>query len=99
MRLLRFMKRGALLIAMSAIIFVAGVSIYLRIEQYKFRRQAERLLSDVRELELNKASAAQVKVVLTRWGFKEWGKSQISQGTPAPRTIACTVSNSCRPSA
>jgi len=81
------MKRGALLIAMSAIIFVAGVSIYLRIEQYKFRRQAERLLSDVRELELNKASAAQVKVVLTRWGFKEWGEEPDQPGHP------CTEDN------
>ena len=44
MRLLRFMKRGALFIAMSAIILVAGFSVYLRIEQYRFRKEAERLL-------------------------------------------------------
>jgi hypothetical protein len=87
MRLLRFVKRGAHFIAMSAIVFVAGVSFYLRIEQYKFRRQAERLLSDVRELELNKASAAQVKVVLTRWGFKEWGEEPDQPGHP------CTEDN------
>jgi hypothetical protein len=66
MKLLRFVKRAALLIALSAGILVAGVSVYLRIEQYRFRRQAERLLSDVRELELEKASAAQVKVVVSR---------------------------------
>jgi hypothetical protein len=75
MRLLRFVKRGTLFIAISAIVFVAGVSVYLRIEQYKFRRQAERLLSDVRELELKNASAAQVKVVLTKWGFQQWGQA------------------------
>src|SRR5215471_19939265 len=38
MGLLRLVKRGALFVAMSAIVFVAGVSVYLRIEQYKFRR-------------------------------------------------------------
>lgn len=75
MRLLGFVKRASLLIALTALIFVAGLSVYLRIEQYKFRRQAERLLSDLRELELKKASAAQVKVVLTKWGFQEWGQA------------------------
>src|SRR6266700_3813005 len=87
MRLLRFMKRGALFIAMSAIIFLACVSIYLRIEQYQFRRQAEHLLSDVRELELKKASASQVKVVVMRWGFKEWGEEPDHPGHP------CTEDN------
>jgi len=74
MRLLRFMKRGALFIAVSAIIFVAGVSVYLRIEQYRFRRQTERLLEDVRGLELRKASAAEVRSVVKKWGFEEWGR-------------------------
>jgi len=87
MGLLRLVKRGALFVAMSAIVFVAGVSVYLRIEQYKFRRQTERLLSDVRELELNKASPAQVKVVVTRWGFKEWGEEPDQPGHP------CTEDN------
>ena len=68
------MKRGALFIAMSAIIFVACVSAYLRIEQYRFRRQAERLLEDVRGLELRKASAAEVRSVVKKWGFEEWGR-------------------------
>jgi hypothetical protein len=72
MRPLRFIKRAALLIVVSAVILVAGVSVYLRIEQYRFRRQAERLLSDVRELELEKGSAEQVKVVVRKWGFEEW---------------------------
>ena len=68
MGLLGFVKRASLRIALAALIFVAGLSVYLRIEQYKFRRQAECLLSDVRELELKNASSAQVKVVLTKWG-------------------------------
>jgi len=72
MRLLRFVKRAALVVALSAVILVAGVSVYLRIEQYRFRRQAERLLSDVRELELKKASAAEVRLVVRKWGFEEW---------------------------
>ena len=66
------MKRAALVVALSAVILVAGVSTYLRIEQYRFRRQAERLLSDVRELELKKASAAEVRLVVRKWGFEEW---------------------------
>ncbi|HKV78911.1 MAG TPA: hypothetical protein VJP02_12250 [Candidatus Sulfotelmatobacter sp.] len=68
------MKRGALFISMSAIIFVACVSVCLRIEQYRFRRQAERLLEDVRGLELRKASAAEVRSVVKKWGFQEWGR-------------------------
>jgi hypothetical protein len=74
MRLLRFMKRGALFIAMSTIIFMACVSVYLRIEQYRFRTQAERLLEDVRGLELRKASAAEVRSVVKKWGFEQWGR-------------------------
>ena len=72
MRLLRFVKRATRVIALSAVILVAGVSVYLRIEQYRFRRQAELLLSDVRELELEKASAAEVRIVVKKWGFEEW---------------------------
>lgn len=74
MRLLRFVKRAALVIALIAVILVAGVSGYLRIEQYRFRRQAEQLLSDVRELELRKASAAEVRLAIKKWGFEEWGR-------------------------
>lgn len=80
MRLLRFVKRADLAIAMSVAIIVAGVSIHLRIEQYRFRRQAERLLSDVRELELEKADAARVRFVVRKWGFEEW------RGPPTPCT-------------
>ena len=72
MRVFGFVKRAVLVIALSAGILVAGVSAYLRIEQYKFRRRAERLLSDVRELELEKASAAQVKIVVKKWGFEKY---------------------------
>jgi len=74
MRLLRLVKWATLVIVLSATTVVAGVSAYLRIEQYRFRRQAERLLSEVRDLELKKASAAQVNVVLRKWGFEEWGQ-------------------------
>lgn len=72
MGLRRFVKRAALVVALGAVVLVAGVSIYLRFEQYRFRRQAERLLSDVRELELKKAGAAEVLLVTRKWGFEEW---------------------------
>jgi hypothetical protein len=68
-------KRAVLAVALLSIAFVAaGASVYLRIQQYRFRRQAEQLLSDVRELELQKESAEQTKVVLRKWGFDEWGR-------------------------
>lgn len=68
------MKRGALFIAMSAIILVAGFSVYLRIEQYRFRKEAERLLEDLRGLELRRSSTAEVRSVVKKWGFEEWGR-------------------------
>jgi hypothetical protein len=73
MRLLRFFKRALLVLVLGAIALVAGVSVYFRIEQYRFRKQAERLLDDVRGLELKKASAAEVRRVIARWGFEEFG--------------------------
>lgn len=69
MRLNRFVKRAALVVILSDAILVAGVSAYLRIEQYRFRKQAEELLSNVRELELKKASAADVSLITKRWAF------------------------------
>jgi hypothetical protein len=87
MRLLRFVKRGTLFIALSAIVIVACVSVYLRIEQYRFRRQVERLLEDVRGLELRKSSAAEVRSVVKKWGFKEWGEEPDHPGHP------CTEDN------
>jgi hypothetical protein len=66
------MKRAVRIVALIAVILLVCLSAYLRIEQYRFRRQAERLLSDVRELELKKASAAEVRLVVRKWGFEEW---------------------------
>ncbi len=68
------MKRAALVIALSAVILVAVISVRLRIEQHRFRRQAEQLLSDVRELELKKSSATEVRLVVRKWGFEEWSR-------------------------
>ena len=44
MRLLSFMKLATLVIALTAVTFVAGVSVYLRIEQYWFRRTSRATL-------------------------------------------------------
>ncbi|HME33893.1 MAG TPA: hypothetical protein VKF84_01555 [Candidatus Sulfotelmatobacter sp.] len=74
MRLLTFVKRAVLAIAVIAILLLAGVSIYLRVEQHRFRRQAERLLSDVRDLELKRADAAEVRLTVRKWGFEERGE-------------------------
>lgn len=94
MRLLTFLKRAMLTIALVAVLLLAGISIYLRVEQHRFRRQAEQLLSDVRELELTKASAAEVRSVVRNWGFEEWGSDQAWR---VPRTIASTTCDSCPP--
>lgn len=75
MGLLRFVKRAVLAVALLAILFAAGVSVYLRIEQYSFRRKAEQLLSDMRELELKKEGAKQAKAIVRKWGFDEWGRA------------------------
>jgi hypothetical protein len=85
MRLLRFFKRASLVLGISAIALMAGVSVYLRIEQYRFRSQAERLLDDVRGLELKKASAADVQRVIARWGFKQLGPEIDSPGGFCPQ--------------
>ena len=74
MNLLGFVQRAALSIALLAIVLLACASTYLRNEQHKFRRQAEQLLSDMRDLELKKESAEQAKVVVSKWGFDKWGR-------------------------
>ncbi len=70
---------------MGTIALMAGVSVYFRIEQYWFRRQAERLLDDVRGLELKKAGAAEVRRVIGRWGFKQLGPEVNSPGGSCPQ--------------
>ena len=68
------MKRAVLAISLTAVLLLAGVSLYLRVEQHRFRRQAERLLSDVRDLELKMADAAEVRLTVEKWGFEERGQ-------------------------
>jgi hypothetical protein len=74
MGLFRFVKWSALSVALSAAVLLAAVSTYFRIEQYKFRRQADLLLSDVRDLRLKRANAEGVKAIVKKWGFQEWGQ-------------------------
>jgi hypothetical protein len=78
MTLLKVMKRGALIVGMGAGLFMACVSIHLRVEQYRFRRRAEELLGDLRGLELRKASAEEVRKVVKKWSFQEWGRGPSS---------------------
>ena len=72
MRRLRPLWRGFLALVVLIVAITVGISVYFRVEQYRFRRQAERLLADVRQLELRKASAEEVRRVVRRWGFEEW---------------------------
>jgi len=72
MKPLRFVKRAALVIALSEVFLLAGISVYFRIEQHRFRREAERLLVDVRELQLKRGTAERVMVVVKEWGFEKW---------------------------
>jgi hypothetical protein len=44
-------------------------SLYIRVEQWRFRHRTEQLLADVRALELGKATADDARRVAHRWGF------------------------------
>jgi hypothetical protein len=74
MRRLRWFRRALFTIVLGMVAVTAGISAYLRVEQYRFRRQAESLLEDVRGLELRKASPDEVRRVVKKWGFEEWGR-------------------------
>jgi hypothetical protein len=59
------------IVALVAAFVVVVTSLYIRVEQWRFRHRMEQLLEDVRSLELGKASAADARRVVQRWHFGE----------------------------
>jgi hypothetical protein len=57
--------------AFCAAIFLIGVAALLSIQQHILRWRAERLLSDIRDLQLGKSTWADAQRIMTRWGA--WG--------------------------
>ncbi|HET6176471.1 MAG TPA: hypothetical protein VFE61_06045 [Candidatus Sulfotelmatobacter sp.] len=70
MKWLRRTGRALAALVFSVMVITVGTSIYLPIDQYRFRRQAENLLADVRGLQLRKASAEDVRRIVKKWGFE-----------------------------
>jgi hypothetical protein len=50
---------------------VAGLAIFVQIQQHILRWRAERLLADMRELQSHKSTWADAQKIMTRWGA--WG--------------------------
>jgi hypothetical protein len=50
---------------------VAGLAVFVQIQQRILRWRAERLLADMRELQSHKSTWADAQKIMTRWG--KWG--------------------------
>jgi len=59
------------MVALVAACVVVVASLYIRIEQWRFRHRMEQLLEDVRALEIGKATAADARRVAQKWDFGE----------------------------
>lgn len=55
---------------------VAGLVLFVQIQQRILRRRAERLLDDMRELQSYKSTWAEAQKIMTRW--RDWGTDQSS---------------------
>lgn len=53
------------------LVLVAGLAVFVQIQQRILRWRAERLLDDMRELQSHKSTWADAQKIMTRWG--EWG--------------------------
>ncbi|MGA3371172.1 MAG: hypothetical protein ABSC48_05365 [Terracidiphilus sp.] len=54
----------------AALALIAGLAVFIQIQQRIFRWRAERLLEDMRELQSHKSTWADAQKIMTRWG--EW---------------------------
>ena len=67
-RLLRF---SLTISSVLLLVVVIIASLYFHIQQNLFRRRTERLLIDVRGLELRKAQSAEAQRIAYKWKFKQ----------------------------
>jgi hypothetical protein len=55
----------------AALVLVAGLAAYVQMQQRILRWRAERLLADIREIQMGKSTWADAQRLMTRWGA--WG--------------------------
>jgi hypothetical protein len=55
----------------AVVALVAGLAVFVQIQQHILRRRAERLLADMRELQSHKSTWDDAQKIMTRWGA--WG--------------------------
>ncbi len=67
--------RRALIVLVCLVSLFVMASTYLRIRQYAFRWRMERLVADLRGLELRKANAQDVQQFVQKWGFEPYETS------------------------
>ncbi|HEX4322600.1 MAG TPA: hypothetical protein VHZ52_16925 [Acidobacteriaceae bacterium] len=56
----------------AAVTFLAAIAICIQAQQHQLRWRAERLLADIRQLQMDKSTWADAQRLMTRWG--SWGK-------------------------
>jgi hypothetical protein len=80
MSLLKLFKRAAQVFVLVTVALLVGLSVYFRIEQHRLRLRAEKLLADVRGLEIGRTSYGDVRRMTGRWDF----------GASLPQEKGCT---------
>ena len=58
-------------VGLAALVLVAGLAVYVQIQQHILRWRAERLLADIREIQMGKSTWADAQRLMTHWGA--WG--------------------------
>jgi hypothetical protein len=53
---------------------IAGLAVFVQIQQHILRWRAERLLADMREMQSHKSAWADAQKIMTRWGA--WGSCE-----------------------
>ena len=63
--------RALRVVGLAVLVLVAGLAVYVQIQQHILRWRAERLLVDIREIQMGKSTWADAQRLMTRWGA--WG--------------------------
>jgi hypothetical protein len=64
-------RRAIRIAAVSIFVLAAALALFVSIQQHILRWRAERLLSDIRDLQLGKSNWGDAQKIMTRWGA--WG--------------------------
>src|SRR5438445_8039946 len=60
--------RTARLVGICLVVSFVVLNVVLRVEAYRFRRQAERLMADIQALKLRKSNWLEAERIISRWG-------------------------------